>query len=60
METWQATIKEKGNEHLLMPEYCFGNQFDHIKDQKLSVWGTAIRLFPNSVRARQAHQGDVL
>ena len=35
METWKATIKEKGNEHLLTPEYCFSNQFDHIKDEKL-------------------------
>lgn len=22
METWKATIKEKGNEHLLMPTYA--------------------------------------
>jgi len=35
MEVWQATIKEKGNEHLLTPEYHFSNQFDHIKDKKL-------------------------
>ena len=35
METWQATIKEKGNEHLLTPVYCFSNQFDHIKDERL-------------------------
>lgn len=34
METWKATIKERGNEHLLTPEYCFGNQFDHIKDER--------------------------
>lgn len=34
METWQATIKEKGNEHLLTPEYCFSNQFDYIKDER--------------------------
>jgi hypothetical protein len=34
METWKATIKEKGNEHLLTPEYCFSNQFDHIKDER--------------------------
>ena len=35
METWRATIKERGNEHLLTPEYCFSNQFDHIKDVRL-------------------------
>ena len=35
MEIWRATIKERGNEHLLTPEYCFSNQFDHIKDEKL-------------------------
>ena len=34
METWKATIKEKGNEHLLMPEYYFSNQFDYIKDER--------------------------
>lgn len=34
MENWKATIKEKGNEHLLMPEYHFSNQFDHIKDER--------------------------
>ena len=32
METWQATIKEKGSEHLLKPEYHLGNMFDYIKD----------------------------
>ena len=35
MEIWRATIKERGNEHLLTPEYCFSNQFDQIKDEKL-------------------------
>ena len=35
MEIWKATIKEKGNEHLLTPEYHFSNQFDHINDEKL-------------------------
>ena len=35
MEIWRATIKERGNEHLLTPEYCFSNQFNHIKDEKL-------------------------
>jgi hypothetical protein len=33
METWKATIKEKGNEHILTPEYCISNMFDHIKDE---------------------------
>ena len=32
METWKATIKEKGNEHLLTPEYHISNMFDYIKD----------------------------
>ena len=35
MEIWKATIKEKGNEHLLTPEYHLSNQFDYIKDEKL-------------------------
>jgi hypothetical protein len=35
METWIATIKERGNGNLLTPEYHFSNQFDHIKDEKL-------------------------
>lgn len=35
METWKATIKERGNEHLLTPEYHLSNQFDHIKDERL-------------------------
>lgn len=34
MEIWKATIKEKGNEHLLTPEYHLSNQFDHIKDER--------------------------
>ena len=33
METWQATIKEKGNEHLLKPVYMFDKyMFGFIKD----------------------------
>lgn len=35
MEIWRATIKEKGNEHLLTPEYHFANQYDHITDTNL-------------------------
>lgn len=35
MEIWKATIKEKGNEHLLTPEYHLSNQFDHIKNESL-------------------------
>ena len=34
MEIWKATIKERGNENLLMPEYHLCNQFDHIKDER--------------------------
>ena len=40
MECWRATIKEKGNDDLLTPEYCFSNQFDHIKDEKLRDYET--------------------
>jgi len=32
METWKVTIKEKGNESLLTPEYHISNMFDYIKD----------------------------
>lgn len=35
METWKVTIKEKGNKHLLTPEYNLSNMFDHIKDESL-------------------------
>ena len=35
METWKATIKERGNGNLLTPEYYLCNQFDHIKDERL-------------------------
>ena len=35
METWKATIKERGNGNLLTPEYHLSNQFDHIKDERL-------------------------
>jgi len=35
METWIATIKERGNGNLLTPEYHLSNQFDHIKDESL-------------------------
>ena len=36
MITWQATIKEKGNEHLLTPEYWFpdGGMFSGISDKR--------------------------
>ena len=34
METWKATIKEKGNDHLLTPEYHLSNMFDHITDER--------------------------
>lgn len=35
MENWKATIKEKGNEYLLTPEYHFSNQYDYITDANL-------------------------
>lgn len=35
METWKATIKERGNGNLLTPEYHLSNQFDYIKDERL-------------------------
>ena len=36
MEGWKATIKEKGKEHLLMPEYWFSESggFSCIKDER--------------------------
>ncbi len=34
MERWKATIKEKGNDTLLTPEYHLSNQFDNIKDER--------------------------
>lgn len=40
METWKATIKEKGNEHLLTPEYLLSNMFDHITDERQREYET--------------------
>ena len=36
MEGWKATIKEKGSEHLLTPEYWFSESggFSCIKDKR--------------------------
>ena len=34
METWKATIKEKGNENLLTPTYYLDNMFDYITDER--------------------------
>ena len=39
METWQATIKEVGNEKLLKPQWC-SSEFDYIKDDKQREWVT--------------------
>lgn len=33
METWKATIKEKGNDILLTPEWV-SSKFEYIKDAK--------------------------
>lgn len=34
METWQATIKERDNDHLLTPTYVFeSTAFGYIKDE---------------------------
>ena len=33
MTTWKATIKERGNDHLLTPELV-GNMFDYITDEQ--------------------------
>ena len=35
METWQATIKEKGSDSLLKPQYLLSNMFDQIADESL-------------------------
>ena len=34
MGTWKATIKEKGNDHLLTPSYMMSNKFDYISDER--------------------------
>lgn len=34
METWQATIKERGKDSLLTPSYSLSNKFDYIKDKR--------------------------
>ena len=42
METWKATIKEKGSEHLLTPEYWFpdGGMFSGISDERQREYET--------------------
>lgn len=36
MITWQATIKERDNNHLLTPSYSMpDDMFGHIKDERL-------------------------
>lgn len=40
MNTWQATIKEKGNEHILTPIYMVNNMFNHIADEKQREYET--------------------
>ena len=34
METWQATIKERGKDSVLTPSYSLSNKFDYIKDKR--------------------------
>ena len=35
MITWQATIKERGNDHLLTPSYSFAADFfGYFKDER--------------------------
>lgn len=34
METWKATIKERGNDTLLTPSYSFANMDEYIKDER--------------------------
>lgn len=41
MITWQATIKERGNDHLLVPSYSMSNdRFGHIKDYRQREYET--------------------
>lgn len=51
METWKATIKERGNDTLLTPSYTFasGSGFEYIQDERereyeirkflVNIWG---------------------
>lgn len=40
METWIATIKERGNDTLLTPSYSLANTFDYIKDERQREYET--------------------
>jgi len=41
MITWQATIKERGNDHLLTPTYSMSDDmFGHIKDERQREYET--------------------
>lgn len=39
MKTWKATIKEKGNEHLLTPTYSFFNCGEKSRKDMIEFWG---------------------
>ena len=41
METWQATIKEVGNEHLLTPTYSISNEEEKYINEQFFIdfWG---------------------
>ena len=41
MITWQATIKERGNDHILTPTYSMtDDKFGHIKDERQREYET--------------------
>jgi hypothetical protein len=41
METWKATIKERGNEHVLTPTYSMpDDMFGHIADERQREYET--------------------
>lgn len=45
MITWQATIKERGNDHLLTPSYSMrDDMFGYIKDERQREYETRIFL----------------
>lgn len=39
MKTWRATIKERGNDHLLHPEYMFPDEEPKTEQDMIEFWG---------------------
>ena len=39
MKTWKAKIKERGNSHILTPEYSWFNSGEKTRREIIEYWG---------------------